>query len=1322
MRSEPGSRRGRLGGPRSNEGAARAPGRQLLALALLLSAFVPGPAGAVDPSRVDPSRVDPGRVDASGGDPGGGDPTATSPQAAMLAALAAASEAPAGADRRLLVATSPATGRVRFLRPADRAVRLSAADPLATPEAAAAAFLAQWAPLFGATAGDLVVARVEADGLGGGHRVVLHQERQGIPVFAGRLHVHLDDGRRVRAVNGSAIPLPSDLERRPTIPPARAERLVLRALASMQPGEHDPRGPSGEPTAAATAAGPTLAAASATVPALATAPEKPATGALAHPTPLPSGDDRGTPGRRRLTGSTELVYYRLGLAFGVPGPVHLAWQVTATDQQQRRWWVFVDATSGKLLDTLPASPLGHPSAAGALRAAVVASPLPQTGPGQPLRQPPAAANGLRREVYLGGYELAQRVWREGDPLPYLGSGDPADDAAINTIVTATGEVHQLFRRLSGNTRRGYDDADATFEAIYRAPGLSCPNAFWNGVTTSYCAGTASDDMVAHEWTHAYGEHTHGLLYQWQSGALDEAYADIFGELVDLANGSGSDEPGPRRIEEGCSALGGDGSPTVTVHAPAEVAGIYSAGRALFGAPLSQPVRGRVALARDEANEAGPTTTDACTPLTNPAEIAGRIALVDRGVCTFVTKARQVQAAGAIGLIVVNHEGNALVNMGGDAPDVTIPAAFLARDDGGTLRATLDHGLDVTLGLTQLGEQSFRWLIAEDAAGFDGAIRDVWNPSCFANAGRVTDPRYTCGPGTEGNDFGGVHWNSGIASRAFAMLADGMGFNGQQVEAIGVTKAAALWWRAMTVYQHPTTDFADHADALEASCYDLVASGVELPHPFADGGSGERMTGGDCLQLSRAIAAVELRQKPRSCAFAPLLTPNPPPSCRSGNAEPFFAEGFEGGAGSWRATHQGVHREFVPRDFRLTSELPGGRQGQAFFAPNPARLGNCTPGSNDQSGVLRLESPPITLPRSATRAAGDLVLAFDHWLATEPDRDGGTLEVAVGSGPFQPVPAASYAFNPPNRTLASSRNPLAGQRAWSGTDDGSLGGSWGETRVDLGSLAAPGDTVRLRWSLGSDGCNGRQGWYLDDVRGWQCRRSTACEAGPHALCLLDGRYRLELTWANPASGASGRGLALPHADFTGFFAFDDPANVELIVKLLDFGDRVKVFWGQLTDLPFELTVTETATGRTRSYGPTAGNCGGVDEVGFEVALAPAAGDLATPAAGCAANGETLCLLGSRFAVSVAWRNQFDDSRGTAAASALSDLSGAFSFTDPRNVELLVKLLDFGDRILFLWGALSNLEYEIEVADTATGVVRRYANPPGRVCGGIDAGAF
>ena len=88
---------------------------------------------------------------------------------------------------------------------------------------------------------------------------------------------------------------------------------------------------------------------------------------------------------------------------------------------------------------------------------------------------------------------------------------------------------------------------------------------------------------------------------------------------------------------------------------------------------------------------------------------------------------------------------------------------------------------------------------------------MWNPRCVSDPGRVTDAEYFCAT----TDGGGVHTNSGVPNHGYALLVDGGTYNGHTVGSIGLVKAAHLYFRAIGVYQTPTTDFADHADALVA---------------------------------------------------------------------------------------------------------------------------------------------------------------------------------------------------------------------------------------------------------------------------------------------------------------------------------------------------------------------------------------------------------------------------------------------------------------------------------------------------------------------------
>lgn len=241
----------------------------------------------------------------------------------------------------------------------------------------------------------------------------------------------------------------------------------------------------------------------------------------------------------------------------------------------------------------------------------------------------------------------------------------------------------------------------------------------------------------------------------------------------------------------------------------------------------------------------------------------------------------------------------------------------------------------------------------------------------------------------------------------------------------------------------------------------------------------------------------------------------------------------------------------------------------------------------------------------------------------------------------------------------------------------------------------------------------------------------CKADATTLCLMKKRFRVQVEWQNQFDGSSGVGRAIPRTDFTGFFSFGDPSNVELLIKVLDFGDVIKVFYGQLTNLNFTITVTDTNTGEVKTYTNTSGNCGGIDNGAFPSAQAvfakkgrasaSAAARAQRPADKCKGDKDTLCLNG-RFAVEVDWHNPGNGEGGKANSVSLSRVTGTFYFTDPGNLELMTKMLDFGDRFVFFYGTLSNLEYTIRVTDMETGVVKTYQNPAGTFCGGLDNNAF
>ncbi|MEI4803333.1 M4 family metallopeptidase [Bacillus sp. FJAT-51639] len=96
-------------------------------------------------------------------------------------------------------------------------------------------------------------------------------------------------------------------------------------------------------------------------------------------------------------------------------------------------------------------------------------------------------------------------------------------------------------------RNSYNDAGAPLKStVHYKSGYN--NAFWNGSQMVYGDGdgytfvplSGGLDVVGHELTHAVTEYSSNLVYQDESGALNEAVSDIFGTLIEYADNRNPD--------------------------------------------------------------------------------------------------------------------------------------------------------------------------------------------------------------------------------------------------------------------------------------------------------------------------------------------------------------------------------------------------------------------------------------------------------------------------------------------------------------------------------------------------------------------------------------------------------------------------------------------------------------------------------------------------------------------------------------------------------------------------------------------------------------
>eukprot|EP00029_Vermamoeba_vermiformis_P000720 TRINITY_DN1091_c0_g1_i1.p1 TRINITY_DN1091_c0_g1~~TRINITY_DN1091_c0_g1_i1.p1 ORF type:complete len:670 (+),score=109.92 TRINITY_DN1091_c0_g1_i1:34-2010(+) len=196
--------------------------------------------------------------------------------------------------------------------------------------------------------------------------------------------------------------------------------------------------------------------------------------------------------------NAKLEIYRAGMTRGQIGTNHLAYHIIfKCTQHLESHYVYVDAHDGTVLNSF--SPVYH---------------------------------ALNRTAILFGVGT---VFTEGDALP--------QDEQARLAVEINEVQYNAMMNVGGWD--GWDLNGGEFRNTINVPtngisGFSCPNAAFYGapIGALYCPGFAYGiDVIAHEFGHGYVQGIVGpglsLVYQDQSGALNEGYADIMGETMQI---------------------------------------------------------------------------------------------------------------------------------------------------------------------------------------------------------------------------------------------------------------------------------------------------------------------------------------------------------------------------------------------------------------------------------------------------------------------------------------------------------------------------------------------------------------------------------------------------------------------------------------------------------------------------------------------------------------------------------------------------------------------------------------------------------------------
>jgi hypothetical protein len=274
------------------------------------------------------------------------------------------------------------------------------------------------------------------------------------------------------------------------------------------------------------------------------------------------------------------------------------------------------------------------------------------------------------------------------------------------------------------------------------------SGFYLGLDDNFGGQIDLVTVLLHEFAHGLGFQTftddesgadiEGLPSIWDYYLLNNRTGKLWVDMTDAERAAsavtwrGLSWNGPVVTAAVPQVLAPSSNLAVSGSAAGPAAGNHAVGDASFGPPLSNPpVAGQLMPVVDQADGTG----IACDPLgaLNALAVRGNVALVDRGTCDFVTKARNVQAAGAVGMIVADNQPGDVAGMSGNDPAITIPSVRITQADGVTLKAALQRR-----SRTQSGVVASLGLDPARLAGTDNAGRVLmYTPTIYSPGSTVS---------------------------------------------------------------------------------------------------------------------------------------------------------------------------------------------------------------------------------------------------------------------------------------------------------------------------------------------------------------------------------------------------------------------------------------------------------------------------------------------------------------------------------------------------------------------------------------------------------
>jgi hypothetical protein len=247
------------------------------------------------------------------------------------------------------------------------------------------------------------------------------------------------------------------------------------------------------------------------------------------------------------------------------------------------------------------------------------------------------------------------------------------------------------------------DIRARFNLNLGQAGCFTGSPFYLGLDNQHGPNTDLVTVLLHEFAHGLGFQTYtddqtgellaGIPSIWDYFLLDTSTGKTWKDMNNAERAASAVKSGKLvwngvQVTNAAQSVLNAGTPILTILSPPTVAGVVQVGTAAFGPPLSTPgLTGEVMPVVDTPPDLGL----ACASLSavNVLAIKGKIVLLDRGLCTFVVKLRNLQDAGAIGAIVVdNAPGAPPPGLGGSDPRIVIPAVRITLEDGLMLKQAI----------------------------------------------------------------------------------------------------------------------------------------------------------------------------------------------------------------------------------------------------------------------------------------------------------------------------------------------------------------------------------------------------------------------------------------------------------------------------------------------------------------------------------------------------------------------------------------------------------------------------------------------------------